>query len=455
MTAVLILDVTSLLRWSGPANGIARVEHALAMAALRRADTVLACHDPALGPGRLRALNPAWRDVLLGWSGRLDPHRQAPRTGVRRIVPGRHGIVSALERLRLSTAVPGLAGAADLMQRAVLGIRRHDFQLLDAGGRRLATVPPAMGLTHDIVPGPADALLSAGNNWDGHGLSSLAASRARGVRTTVLCYDLIPITHPHFFEPNVARSFRAYWRQAIPLTDRVIVNAACIGDDLRRFCAAERLTVPEIVQRPLGFDPPAVPFRSRPLPAGLQPGRYALFVSTIEPRKGHATLLRAWRLLLARGVPQRSGFRLVFVGREGWMVDGVMAELAEPAWHEGTVLHLQRAGDAMLEALYAGAAFCLYPSAYEGFGLPVIEAFAHGKPVLASTGGAVRETAGPLAPCLDPVDSAAWAEAIESWMQPATCAMAAARITAGFSHPDWPTAADAILDAAVGVREPP
>ena len=149
-------------------------------------------------------------------------------------------------------------------------------------------------------------------------------------------------------------------------------------------------------------------------------------------------------------MPQQAGFRLAFVGRPGWMVDDVLTTLADPDALQGTVLHLPRAAEEALDALLRQAAFCVYPSQYEGFGLPVIEAFARGKAVLASTGGAVPETVGALAPCLDPLDEDAWEAALAEWiMQPALVRQAEARVRAGFAHPAWPEAAGRILDAVM------
>ena len=72
--------------------------------------------------------------------------------------------------------------------------------------------------------------------------------------------------------------------------------------------------------------------------------------------------------------------------------------------------------NAQLMALYRQCAFCVYPSEYEGFGLPVIEAFRHGKAVIASTGGALPEVASGFAPCLEPGDVAAWTELMAHWI---------------------------------------
>ena len=172
-------------------------------------------------------------------------------------------------------------------------------------------------------------------------------------------------------------------------------------------------------------------------------GRFALFVSTIEPRKGHATLLAAWQRLLAQNIPQLHDFRLVFVGRPGWMVDDVLRRLDPPPWG---VRHFSGCSDERLASLYRHAAFCCYPSQYEGYGLPLIEAFARGKAVVSSSGGALPETAGGLAPILDPLDVEAWAAMLGDWIaHPEQVAAREQDIAAHFHHPDWPAAAAAII----------
>lgn len=191
-----------------------------------------------------------------------------------------------------------------------------------------------------------------------------------------------------------------------------------------------------------------------PLPNGLEPGRYALFVGTIEPRKGHEMLIRVWRRLLAAGLPQRHRFKLVFVGRSGWMVDALLRLIGDPAEFERTLFHLEHMSDDELNAMYAAAAFCLFPSRYEGFGLPILEAFSHGKAVLASTGGAVPETVGNLSPCLDPTDEEAWFTQLARWIEDSGArAPYEARIRESFSHPDWEAAAAQYFDR-VGIWRP-
>jgi glycosyltransferase involved in cell wall biosynthesis len=276
-----------------------------------------------------------------------------------------------------------------------------------------------------------------------------AIRRASGVRLAAICTDIIALTHPEFFRPSDVRRFRTYWTAMFGLAEVVIVNSNRVLADVEEYCRDRHPDHGRFEVVPLGFRPPEPRAgAATPLPAWLEHGRFAMFVSTVEPRKNHALLLRVWRRLLADGVPQRAGFKLVFVGREGWMVDDLMAQIRAPEF-DGSLLHLTNIDDEQLSALYDAAAFCLYPSRYEGFGLPVIEAFARGKPVIASGGGSLQEVAGPHAPCLDPDDADAWATTMQAWIErPELVAARAAAIARDFTAPTWPEVAVRTFEAA-------
>jgi alpha-1,3-rhamnosyl/mannosyltransferase len=144
------------------------------------------------------------------------------------------------------------------------------------------------------------------------------------------------------------------------------------------------------------------------VPFALTPGAYALCVSTLEPRKKIAELLRAWRELpdsLRRSVP------LVLAGAQGWLNEGLHEEIRRGA-RSGWLKHLGFVPEAHLPALYAGASLFLYPSIYEGFGLPPVEAMASGVPALVAGTSCLPEICGDAAGIVDPDDTTAFNEAI-------------------------------------------
>ena len=132
-----------------------------------------------------------------------------------------------------------------------------------------------------------------------------------------------------------------------------------------------------------------------PLPEGITPG-FILAVGTVEPRKNYPRLLAAYRQL-------RGGMLappLVIAGRPGWAYGDTLEKIrGEPG-----VRYLGHVDEATLSALYDSAAVLAFPSLYEGFGLPLLEAMAHGLPAVVSTAGALPELAGDAAVLVDPED---------------------------------------------------
>jgi alpha-1,3-rhamnosyl/mannosyltransferase len=140
---------------------------------------------------------------------------------------------------------------------------------------------------------------------------------------------------------------------------------------------------------------------------GLPP-RYLLYVGTIEPRKNLLLLLKAYCALPEE---MRVRWPLLLVGRWGWNAAAEADYLQREACHRG-VLHLGYAAEKHLPALYNGARALVYPSLYEGFGLPPVEMMACGGAVLASRAGAVAEVAAGHGHLIDPNDLDGWRTAL-------------------------------------------
>jgi hypothetical protein len=138
---------------------------------------------------------------------------------------------------------------------------------------------------------------------------------------------------------------------------------------------------------------------------------FLIFVSTIERRKNHEILYRAYHLLCRRGLKSKLP-KLVFVGMPGWGVGDFLKDIELDPLTKGLIIQLNHVNDAELAYLYEKALFCLYPSLYEGWGLPVGEALATGKAVVASDQGSLPEVGGDLVRYVDPWNATAWAEAL-------------------------------------------
>lgn len=145
--------------------------------------------------------------------------------------------------------------------------------------------------------------------------------------------------------------------------------------------------------------------RRDPRPERTRP--YFVAVGTLEPRKNFTRLLRAWRAARRQGLDAD----LVHVGPRGWLMDEFDAEVGRGGDGGGFVARGE-VGDGELRSWIEGALALCYPSLYEGFGLPVAEAFALGVPVVTSNRSSTKEIAGDAAELIDPLDEEAIAQAL-------------------------------------------
>jgi glycosyltransferase involved in cell wall biosynthesis len=448
----LVFDITTTAVWSGPPVGIVRVESEFARWALTHLDDVVpAFFDPdmrcfrGVGPAMARSLID--QDTAFDGLSFVNPARMGRRKTDRIpaalqpyakwVLQFRRTLLQTLERVRLTTPSRRTAAFADRVQRAIMS-KKYRAIMVKPDGTRRANLSKEMAFGPPVNLTAHDTLVCAGGGWLHNDIAAIAAlKREVGFRFVLMCYDIIPELFPHFLKAADVKVHRDYLHRAFQAADLVIFISRTVEADVKAYCKAQALTLGATAVCLLGADMSA-PNATAPLPAELERERYAVLVSTIEPRKGHRLIYDAWLKLLEAGIPQRARFKLVFVGREGWMVDELMRDLRNDPRIAGTLVMLHDASDATVAALYRDAAFCLCPSRYEGYGLPLVEAFRHGKAVLASTGGAVPEVVGGFSPCLDPTDGKAWQRMLETWIEdPAARAVYETRIRSSFRHPDW------------------
>jgi alpha-1,3-rhamnosyl/mannosyltransferase len=232
--------------------------------------------------------------------------------------------------------------------------------------------------------------------------------------TVTTLHDLSALLHPEWHPARRARFFEKHF---VPSLQRS-VHFFAISEFSRREAITTLHLPPERVTRVyMGIRPDLKPWPEETVAAGLRrrgwPPRYLLHVGTIEPRKNLLMLLRAYC-----GLPDvlRQRWPLLLVGGWGWHSHEVSAFLDRQGRQRG-VIHIGYARDEDLALLYNGARALVFPSHYEGFGLPPVEMMACGGAVLASTAGAVVETVGSRACLLDPGDVDGWREAMARVLQ--------------------------------------
>jgi len=243
--------------------------------------------------------------------------------------------------------------------------------------------------------------------------------RRSGCKVYFVVYDLLPLLFPHFFPPDIDRH-HSEWMSVVAEGDGVVCISRAVADDVKSWFDRVR----PVRKRPfsigwfhLGADiEQSIPTTG--VPDGferdlekLTASPTMLMVGTVEPRKGYRQVLSACRLLWAAGMK----VNLVIVGKNGWMVKKLARRLDKTALN-GQLFWYKGVSDEALQKLYAAADGVIMASVGEGFGLPLIEAAQHGRPMLVRDLPVFREVAGEHATWFSGTSALQLARVLRSWI---------------------------------------
>jgi glycosyltransferase involved in cell wall biosynthesis len=259
---------------------------------------------------------------------------------------------------------------------------------------------------------------------------------ARRAARVALVHDLTAWRFPELCTRDTLE-YPALVQRAVATGAHVVTPTRAVAEEVRAVTGAAVDRVHPVHWAPSG-DAPGDPADGRRR-AGAE--RYLLALGTIEPRKDHVTLVQAFDLV----ADDDPDVVLVVAGPDGWGVEAFDAAVAS-ARHQGRIRRLGWVDDDVRADLLAGAAAFVYPSRYEGFGLPPLEAMAAGAPVVASAVPALEEVLGHAAVLVAPDD----AEALAAGVRRATGGGRSAIVAAGRERAasfSWDRAADGVVDA--------
>jgi glycosyltransferase involved in cell wall biosynthesis len=426
--ASIWVHVTTLMNWTRPPVGVVRVEQEYCRWLLARmrqqpAERIRFCEFDRL-ERRFVEVSPDDVAARLQHSG----SGKMPE-GVPLRLRVKHVLRSAIPYLPTSWVSP-------LRKAFRAGV--HGIRAAYAGVSGMLAGQHDEAADKDIFE-PGDRWVSLGLDWVHLDQQLFLELKTRlALKTTFICYDVIPVLFPQFvLQPP--QGFEAYLTLMAKYSDAVL----CISEHARRdyvdVLTRWGVKVPPTHVIRLGSEIRRGEAAVESIPPGLQnsPGDrpFVLFVSTIEPRKNHAVLYRAWTRLRERGVVPH---RLVCVGMQSWGVDQLLKDVKEDARIAGDIQMLEHVTDAELAWLYHHAAFTVYPSLYEGWGLPVAESLARGKFCLASNASSLPEAGGAWAEYLDPMDAQAWEDRLAWFMaHPQEVAARNERIAGEYRAPTW------------------
>ncbi len=231
-----------------------------------------------------------------------------------------------------------------------------------------------------------------------------ASSRVRAAARVVTIPDAIPRLFPELCGEGFVPAFDRLLDSIDATADWIMCNSSGTKEDI---CAAlpmlpERVHVIPLAASSRIFFPEREDHRIRGVAAryGISDAGYVLSLGTLEPRKNLPCLIRAFTRLASE--PRYSELQLVLVGATGWKAEAIFAAIEASSGCRDRIVLTGHVPDADLAALYGGARLFVFPSLYEGFGLPVLEAMQCGTPVVASNVSAIPEVVGDAALLVEP-----------------------------------------------------
>ncbi|MFC5343989.1 glycosyltransferase [Brevundimonas staleyi] len=283
------------------------------------------------------------------------------------------------------------------------------------------TVEIDLGEAFDFARGAY--LINLGTSWwlQNYFLHVREAKERFGIHYIPFVHDMIPIMTPEHCTRPLTQDFISWAMGVFSHADYFFTNSEASKRDLISVAQTLGYTLDtdqvHVVRLDADFRKATI---ATPIPStlkryGLTEGGYVLFVSTIESRKNHLNAFKAW-LQLLKDHPAKDVLPLVCVGNRGWLNDTVFAQLDGNPELRSKVKMVSKVADEDLANLYRACAFTIYPSSYEGWGLPVTESLSYGKAALLSDASSLPEAGGDFADFFPLGDQGAFMFSLERLM---------------------------------------
>jgi glycosyltransferase involved in cell wall biosynthesis len=403
MAVTIWFDTTRICNWNGPLVGVVRVELESARHLLKEfsSRTRFCRYDDT----RDSHIEVSLEEVEIHIR-RIDTYIEGSpshsSTGLLWSVKGSiKGVIRRLPRQLQGTIIQSLRK----QWLTIVKIRQVPARII---GRGLSLFhPPAGSIEMRLSRG--DVYITMGLNSESNIFPGIYAIKKRtGIKVVGMCHDLIPVMFPHFLETDHSKIFSRFIIDMARCADTILCNSRNTRHDLKEFLSGANERCPRLEVITLGADIEAKTGGIGQKVRSICRNPYILFVANIEPRKNHEILYHAYRKLVEAG--QKDLPRLVFVGRPGWAVNQLLSDIRRDRSISGLIHMISHVSDSELSYLYRYALFTVYPSLYEGWGLPVAESLAYGKFCIASSASSLPEVGGNFVEYLDPGDLPGWAE---------------------------------------------
>lgn len=380
----LIIDITQLVHWPGRLTGIPRVMNEIS---IRYAESE--------------------GSVFVTWSSQdncfyeLDIQRSLSQRGEG--IFYKENTSSDITTSKISSASSGWF--YNILKKSIRKAKNINPVLYGKITSRLSRY--VKNRANIITPGLGDTLFVLWGEWsDGKYRDAVILAQSSQARLVHVVYDILPIITPQYSGHSTV-AMRDYYSRVIPVCDLVLSISESTKIDLMKWLQELSLPIPKIETFRLGDDfqqlnPEPPPLALSALQIDGEICDYILCVGTIEARKNHTLLYYAYKLAAQRGVKLP---KMVVVGRRGWKTDDIFDIIGQDPDTSTLFEMLTDVSDEELSWLYSNCRFTIYPSFYEGWGLPIAESIAYGKPCISSNTSSMPEIAGELISYFSPMSS--------------------------------------------------
>ena len=438
----LYYDVTQLVHWDGRLTGIPRVMHEQAI--------------------RFREQRP--EAVFVSWVKELQEFVELDldRT-LRERGRGIHYLKVGQERPGPKTAEVAATEAEFKADQQDI-MRQGSIRLVKAVLRRSARVVPGLAARTEkslklkrmasykvarFEKGD-QVVIPWGEWWDDNFIAQLQHWHQRdGLGIVQIVHDMGPVMIPQFTGAGAAggstETFPKYCRAILPISDLVLCVSQNTKKETIEWLKSQQLHVPRVEVFRLGDDfqvakatePTDEVFKA----AKLKEGGYLLTVCTIEARKNHALLYYVYKLARARGIDLP---KIAIVGRRGWGTEEIYSFMTHDPEVNDKIVFLHGKSDEELSWLYNHCAFTVFPSFYEGWGIPIAESVARGVPCLCSNTTSMVEIAEGYVEHFSPSSADECLAAIQKMLIPKNLEVARKR-TQGYKQFSWDSSFEQVI----------
>lgn len=270
----------------------------------------------------------------------------------------------------------------------------------------------------NIEAGDTLIVMADWHSSDSNFIKYIKAQTLKKITLVQFAYDLLPIVAPQY-SGHATHYLGQYINNIYPLCDLIITISESTKSDIITHLKQLKVNIPTIKTIRLGdnfhFAEPIKPNSNEFLKSDIKSGDYILCVGTIEARKNHELLYYTYKLAKSRGLDLP---KCLIVGRPGWHSENILDLILNDPETKEDLLVLKNISDNELSWLYENCIFTIYPSFYEGWGLPVAESIAHGATCLCSLTSSMPEIAGDIIPYFNPFSSDECLNAIVNLLKP-------------------------------------